>query len=145
MKFNLENSNVQKLCIHTCEPVCLGWGTSGSILAAGNDGRVTFYNDIGKKLQHFDYNKDDKLKEFTCCKISPSGDAIAVGNFNQFFVYLYNARKQNWEFCNKKVDNYYSITALCWKPDGSTLVTGNLLGSVDLFEACLKKTIFKDI
>ena len=145
LKYNLENSNVQKLCIHTCEPICLGWGASGSILAAGNDGRVTFYNDIGKKLQHFDYNKDDKLKEFTCCKISPSGDAIAVGNFNQFFVYLYNARKQNWEFCNKKVDNYYSITALCWKPDGSTLVTGNLLGSVDLFEACLKKTIFKDI
>ena len=106
LKYNLENSNVQKLCIHTCEPICLGWGASGSILAAGNDGRVTFYNDIGKKLQHFDYNKDDKLKEFTCCKISPSGDAIAVGNFNQFFVYLYNARKQNWEFCNKKVDNY---------------------------------------
>ena len=121
------------------------WGVSGSILAAGNDYRVVFYNDIGKKLQNFDYSKDDQLKEFTICRVSPSGDAIAVGNFNKFIVFLYNARKQIWEACVKNIENYYTVTSLCWKPDGSTLVTGNLLGSVDLFEACLKKTIFKEI
>ena len=145
LKYNLENSNVAKLCVHTSVPNCMTWGASGSILVAGNDYKVVFYNDIGKKLQNFDYSNDEKLKEFSSCKVSPSGDAIAVGNFNKFIVFLYNGRKQIWESCVKNIDNYYSITSLCWKPDGSTLVTGNLLGSVDLFEACLKKTVFKDI
>ena len=145
LKFNIENSNVQKLVVHTCVPYCLTCGSSGSILAAGNDYRVVFYNDIGKKLQNFDFSNDEKLKEFSSCKVSNSGDAIAVGNFNQFCVFLYNGRKQVWENCPKNVDGLYTVTALGWKPDGSTLVTGNLSGSVDLFEACLKKTIFKDI
>ena len=145
LKYNLENSNVQKLCVHTSVPYCLTCGSSGSILAAGNDYRVVFYNDIGKRLQNFDFSNDERIKEFSSCRVSNSGDAIAVGNFNQFCVFLYNGRKQVWENCPKFVDGLYSVTALCWKPDGSTLVTGNLSGSVDLFEACLKKTIFKDI
>ena len=145
LKYNTETSNVQKLCIHSSIPSCLGWGASGNILAAGNDYKVTIYNDIGKRLQNFDYSNDEKFKEFSCCKISESGDAIALGNFNSFFVFLYNERKQVWESCVKNVENYYSVTALCWKPDGSTLVTGNINSSVDLFEACLKKSIFKDI
>jgi len=145
LKYNTENSNVQKLCIHTSIPNCLAWGAASNILAAGNDYKVVIYNDVGKKIQNFDYSNDDNLKEFGCGKISDSGDAIALGNFNAFYVYLYNERKQVWESCAKKIENYYSITSLCWKPDGSTLVTGNLINSVDLFEACLSKTIFKDI
>ena len=36
------------------------------------------------------------------------------------------------------------MTALCWKPDGSSLITGSLCGSVDLFEACVKKSVYKE-
>ena len=59
--------------------------------------KVIIYNDIGTRLQTFDYSNDDKLKEFTVCKANPSGDCIAVGNFNKFYVYLYNNRKLQWE------------------------------------------------
>ena len=38
----------------------------------------------------------------------------------------------------------YSVTALCWKPDGSSLITGSLCGSVDIFEACVKKSVYKE-
>ena len=145
LKFNTENSNVQKLCIHSSIPSCLAWGAASNVLAAGNDYRVVIYNDVGKKIQNFDYSNDESLKEFGCCRISDSGDAIALGNFNSFYVFLYNERKQVWESCVKKIENYYSITSLCWKPDGSTLVTGNIINSVDLFEACLSKSVFKDI
>jgi intraflagellar transport protein 172 len=31
------------------------------------------------------------------------------------------------------------VTAVCWKNDGSKLVTGNLCGSVDIYDASLKK------
>jgi intraflagellar transport protein 172 len=146
LKFNIENSNFMKLVVNTCVPYCLAWGNQNSILAAGNDYRVNFYNDIGKKLQNFDYSSnDDKLKEFTVCKVSNSGDAIALGNFNQFYVFLYNGRKQQWEQYQKFVDGLYSITAICWKPDGSALITGSINGTVNSFEACLKKSMFKDI
>lgn len=40
--------------------------------------------------------------------------------------------------CLKHVDNLYSITALSWKPDGSKLCVGNMTGSVDVYDACLK-------
>ncbi len=142
-KFNFENSNLQKLVIHTSIPYCLSWGTD--ILAAGNDYKIVFYNDIGSQLQSFDYSHDEKLKEFTVAKVSPSGDTIAIGNYNKFFVFLYNNRKLVWEEgCVKNMEGMYSVTSLCWKPDGSALVTGNLCGSVDIFEACLKKTVFKE-
>ncbi|MCQ2816330.1 MAG: hypothetical protein MJ252_03590 [archaeon] len=144
-KYNLENSSVQKLINHTCVPTCLAWGAGSSIVCAGNDYKIVFYNDIGKKLQNFDYSNDNALKEFTSCKVSPSGEAIALGNFSKYFVFLYNGRKQIWESCIKPCENYYTVSAICWKPDGSALLTGNLLGSVDLFEACLDKTTFRDI
>jgi intraflagellar transport protein 172 len=94
-KFNIENGNLQKMVIHPSVPYCLGWGND--ILAAGNDYKVVFYNDIGSKIQTFDYTNDDKIKEFTVCKVSPSGDCIAVGNYNRFFVYLFNNKKSQWE------------------------------------------------
>ena len=142
-KFNFENSNLQKLVMHTSIPYCLAWGND--ILAAGNDYKIIFYNDIGSHLQTFDYSHDEKLKEFTVAKVSPSGDTISIGNYNKYFVFLYNNRKLIWEEgCVKNMDGMYSVTSLCWKPDGSALVTGNLCGSVDVFEACLKKTIFKE-
>lgn len=144
-KYNLENFSVQKLCVHSTVPYCIGWGAGGSIIAAGNDYRVTFYNDIGKKTQNLDYSQDEKLKEFSAIQVSPSGEAIALGNFNKFYVFLYNGRKQIWEACIKAIDNYYSVTAICWKPDGSGLITGNLVGNIDLFETCLYKTTFRDI
>jgi intraflagellar transport protein 172 len=31
------------------------------------------------------------------------------------------------------------VTAVCWKNDGSRLVTGNLCGSVDIYDASVKK------
>ena len=31
------------------------------------------------------------------------------------------------------------MTSICWKNDGSKLVTGNLCGSVDVYDASVKK------
>ena len=42
-----------------------------------------------------------------------------------------------------QVDHLYTVTALDWKPDGSRLTLGNLCGSVDLFDACLRRHCYK--
>ena len=63
-----------------------------------------------------------------------------VGNFDRFYVYNFNTKRPQWdEICCKKIENYYSVTAACWKPDGSKLCVGSICGSVDIFEICLKK------
>ena len=43
----------------------------------------------------------------------------------------------------KNIQNYYSVTAACWKNDGSKLVIGNLCGSADLFDVSMKKLRYK--
>lgn len=43
----------------------------------------------------------------------------------------------------KEVPNLYTITSLCWRADGSRLVMGTLCGSVELFDACIKRARYK--
>ena len=43
----------------------------------------------------------------------------------------------------KQIDNYYTVTAMTWKPDGSKLAIGSLCGSVDIFDASMQKIRYK--
>lgn len=38
----------------------------------------------------------------------------------------------------KQVDNFYAVTALSWKPDGSKLCVGGMTGVVDVYDACVR-------
>ena len=139
--FNLETKAKTKIK-HSTIPQALSWGTH--IVAAGNDGKVGFYESSGDNFQRFDYSKDDKVKEFTCASFNPGGNTVVVGNFNRFYVYNYNPKRPQWEeICCKEIDNYYSVTACSWKQDGSKIGIGSLCGSVDCFEVCLKKSSYK--
>lgn len=113
-------------------------------MAAGNDQKVTFYDTYGNVLQRFDYTTEDKVKDFTVASFNPSGDTVVLGNYNRFYVYNLNAKRGQWEeiMC-KSIENYYTVTAVGWKNDGSKLVTGNLCGSVDMYDASLKKIKLK--
>ena len=52
-------------------------------------------------------------------------------------------KKSDWRPVPLQVDHLYTVTALDWKPDGSRLTLGNLCGSVDLFDACLRRHRYK--
>ena len=59
-------------------------------------------------------------------------------------MYNYNQKRPNWdEISCKVIENYYSVTALSWKNDGSKIAFGSLCGSVDIFDVCLKKAKYK--
>lgn len=91
-----------------------------------------------------DYSKDDKVKEFTQAAFNPTGETAIVGNFNRFYVYNYNSKRPQWdEICCKQIENYYSVTAVAFKPDSSKIGFGSLCGSVDVFDVCLKKAKYK--
>lgn len=139
-KYSLDNNSVIKLIMFGSIPYCLTWGRD--ILIAGNDYRVYFFNDSGIKLQHFEYSPND-VREFTVAKCNSSNDCVAIGNYNQFMIYTHNEQANQWEeSCHKYIENYYSITALTWKAEFSCLVIGSLCGSLDVYEPCLKKSVY---
>lgn len=45
---------------------------------------------------------------------------------------------------SKDIQNLYTITALCWKKDGSKLVCGTLCGGVELFDCALRRQTYKN-
>lgn len=131
-----------QLTSHSCVPYALGWGNA--IAAAGNDNRIVFYDQSGKQLQVFDYSGDEGVRDFGSCAFNPSGDTVVFGTFNRFYVISYNSTRKVWEEVGiKQIDNFYSVSALSWKPDGSKLCVGSMTGAVDIYDACVKRHKYK--
>jgi len=141
LTFNIDTKAKSKIQ-HSTVPYALAWGSH--ILAGGNDGKVHFYEQTGDCFQRFDYSKDERVKEFTSAAFNATGETAIVGNFNRFYVYNFNSKRPQWdEICCKQIENYYSVTSVAWKSDGSKIGIGSLCGSVDVFDVCLKKQKYK--
>ncbi|DBA03525.1 TPA: hypothetical protein N0F65_011426 [Lagenidium giganteum] len=131
-----------KIAVHSCVPYALSWGES--IVAAGNDRKVTFYDRDGGVMRTFDYSNDDKCGEFTASTFNPTGDSVVVGNFNSFYVYNFQAKSESWKAVGvKTIENLYSVTTMSWKSDGSRLAIGSVCGALDLYDACVRRFRYK--
>ncbi|KAG2781071.1 Intraflagellar transport protein [Phytophthora cactorum] len=131
-----------KLVVHSCVPYALSWGES--IVAAGNDRRVSFYDKDGAQLRTFDYSSDEKCGEFTCSVFNPTGESVVVGNFDSFYTFNFQPKTESWELVgSKSIPNLYSVTALAWKHDGSRLAVGSVCGALDLYDACVRRYRYK--
>ncbi|ESO08535.1 hypothetical protein HELRODRAFT_74793 [Helobdella robusta] len=135
-----------KVCSHPSPPYALAWG-SNSFLVGGCDRRVFAYTKEGRMLQQFDYNKDRDCdeKEFSCAVCSPSGQSVVIGSYDRLRIYNWSPRKGLWdEGMRKDITNLYTITSMAWKMDGSQVYVGSLCGTVEIFDCCLKKSIYKN-
>ncbi|XP_071116630.1 intraflagellar transport protein 172 homolog isoform X1 [Haliotis cracherodii] len=133
-----------KICTHSCPPYALAF-SQNAVVAAGCDKRIVAYGRDGRSFQHFDYTRDDEEHEFTTAICSPSGQSVVVGSFDRLRVFNWSPRKQMWDEPKlKEIPNLYTITSLCWKKDGSKVTAGTLCGGVELFDCCLKRTIYKN-
>ncbi len=59
-----------------------------SIVVAGNDSQVTFYDEDGGEENTFDHTDREECREFTAAATNPTGDSMVLGNFNSFYVYV---------------------------------------------------------
>lgn len=140
--FDSHERGKQRIIQHSSIPFAVAWG--GSIVVAGNDGRVTFYDEDGGEERTFDHSEDQDCREFTSAVVNPTGDAAVLGNFNSLYVYTRNKDSLDWEQrATTKVENMYSVTVMDWRSDGSKLAVGTLCGVVDLYDVCVKRTMFK--
>ncbi|XP_077366599.1 intraflagellar transport protein 172 homolog [Festucalex cinctus] len=133
-----------KLLTHACPPYALAWGAN-SVVVGGCDKKVVAYNRDGHVLQTFDYSRDRSEREFTVAAGSPSGQSVVLGSFGRLRVFNWAPRRGVWdEAKSKEIANLYTITSLAWKKDGSRLCAGTLCGGVELFDCCLRRTIYKN-
>lgn len=128
---------------HPVPPFALAWAGT-SIIAAGFDRRIIIYDKNGAIQQQFDYSKDPTEKESTVAISNPSGQAVAIGSYDRIRIFNLNLRKNTWEQGPPKtIKNLFTITAMCWKTDGSKLTIGTVCGGVDQFDCCMKRKLFK--
>ena len=141
--FSFDGNGTQgKLAQHPCVPTAIAWGES--IVVAGGDYKVVFYDAAGNTLQFFDHSGDEDLHEFSSASFNPTGDTVVVGSYDRFYTYRLNRQRGLWEeHGSKTVGNMYTVTRMAWKPDGSKLSVGGLCGSVDLYDACIKRIKYK--
>jgi intraflagellar transport protein 172 len=140
--FDSIERGAHRIATHPSVPFALAWGSS--IVIAGNDGMVTFYDEDGGEEHMFDHSDDPNCKEFTAAVTNPTGDAVVLGNFNSLYVYTRNKDTMGWEEKGiTRVENMYSVTALDWKSDGDKVAVGTLCGVVDLYDVCVRRSMYK--
>ncbi|XP_019769911.2 intraflagellar transport protein 172 homolog [Dendroctonus ponderosae] len=133
-----------RAALHSVPPFALAW-PQGHIFAAGCDKRVCIINNIGKTVKTFDYSRDNDEHDFVSAISSPSGQAVTLGSFDRLRTYIWNTRKSIWDETPAKIiKNFYTVTALAWKRDGSKVTCGGFCGAVMMFESVLKRTVWKD-
>ena len=123
---------------HPCAPFALAWGTE-SILAGGCDKKIQVYDRSGKSKQYFDYSRDEKDHEFSVACASPSGQCVIFGTFNRLRIYQWSAKRRIWEEASTKdFQNFYTMTAICWRKDGTRVAVATLPGGLHYFESILR-------
>lgn len=133
-----------KLLVHPCPPYALGWGAN-SVMIGGLDRRIVAYSREGHLLQTFDYSRDPSEREFMSAVSSPSGQSVVFGSYDRLRVFNWAPRRGVWDEAKpKEIPNLYTITSLAWKKDGSRLCAGTLCGGVELFDCCLRRSIYKN-
>jgi intraflagellar transport protein 172 len=103
------------------------------------------YKCIAKtKRKEFDYSGDDEQMDFTSAEFNPAGTSLVLGSFGRLNIFNWSMSKGEWEEAPTKIiENYYTVTSLAWKPDGSRLMAANMCGAVDLFDCCLRRSRYK--
>lgn len=140
--FDTPDRPAHMIARHSCVPFALAWGTS--IAVGGNNNTVVFYDEDGGEEQTFDMSDNPECKEFTVAVANPTGDSVVFGNFNSLYIFTRNKDTMSWEEKTPtKVDNMYSVTAMGWKPDGDKLAVGTLCGFLDLYDICVRRTMYK--
>jgi intraflagellar transport protein 172 len=116
------------LARHPVAPYALAWGAT-AIFAAGADRRAVLYDSAGRVLQQFDHARADCERGATVAAAAPSGMAFVAGSFDRLRVYHYDSRRRLWaEGPVREITNFYSVTALAWRADGSRIVVVRFVG-----------------
>lgn len=99
----------------------------------------------GRQVRTFDYSRDDSEYDFNIASCSSNGQMIAIGSYDKIRIFSWSSRQNSWiEAPHKEIKNFYSVSGLSWRHDGSRLAVGSVCGGIIIFESVLKRTVWHD-
>jgi intraflagellar transport protein 172 len=124
-------------------PEAVAWGES--IVVAGATKKVTFMTNQGAIVQEIDFSGETSIADFTTARFNSTGQTVVLANTDRCVVFSWDSNRRSWKEAPAiEAKNLYTITALDWKPDGSQITTGSLCGSVDTFDACMRRYVYRN-
>ncbi|PIC15412.1 hypothetical protein B9Z55_022396 [Caenorhabditis nigoni] len=140
--YNFSSKTQSKICTLQWPPYNLVFTNHGLVVAT-SDRRVLSYTENGVVQQQFDYN-DQPEKEFSSIVCDPTAQNVVVASYNRLRLFSWSARRGAWdEGAPLEIQNAYSIGALGWKQDGSTIYAGTVCGGVFAVDCCLRRGMLK--
>ncbi len=116
------NGSQGKFAQHGCVPTATAWGES--VVVAGSDYKVVFYDTQGNTLQFFDHSGDENIREFSSASFNPTGETVVVGSYNKFYIYRLNMQRGLWEELSfKNVENLYVLSSPSLPPSSPLLLS----------------------
>ncbi|EFP04115.1 CRE-OSM-1 protein [Caenorhabditis remanei] len=140
--YNFSSRTQSKICTLQVPPYNLVFTNHGLVVATA-DRRVLSYTENGVVQQQFDYN-DQVEKEFSSISCDPTAQNVVVASYDRLRLFSWSARRGAWdEGAPLEIQNAYSIDALGWKMDGSTIYAGTVCGAVFSVDCCLRRGMLK--
>ena len=129
-------------------PRILLWGRS--ICAGRSESVLRFYDENGKEEQILEESLSTdapvQSHNLTVACASPNGESIIVGAFDEFSLCTWDSVEQCWSTkITRSVKNMLNVSALAWKPNGSSVVVGTSAGLLDLYNANYRKFVYKGV
>ncbi len=142
------DSGSVKVAQHSRMINTISWGRS--IFVGGSKGMFSLYNESGKEEiidthNHIEneLSHDHKYNDFNSVSFNASGDCVAIGCFNYFYIFKWNSDKNIWEQQTyEKIDHVLSITVIEWSNDSSTIAIGTSSGFLNLYNVYLRRYIY---
>ena len=141
------DSGSMKVTQHSSMINTIAWGRS--IFVGGAKGMLYSYNETGKEeiINTHGYYADEMISnhksEINSVSFDASGDCVAVGGFNCFYVFKWSPDKNMWEQqIYEKLDHVLSITVIEWSNDSSTIAIGTSSGFLNLYNVYLRRYIY---
>uniref|UniRef100_A0A8R1I6R6 Intraflagellar transport protein 172 homolog n=1 Tax=Caenorhabditis japonica TaxID=281687 RepID=A0A8R1I6R6_CAEJA len=140
--YNFSSRTQSKICTLQVPPYNMVFTNHGLVVATA-DRRVLSYTENGVVQQQFDYN-DQAEKEFSSIICDPTAQNVVVGSYDRLRLFSWSARRGAWdEGAPLEIQNAYTISALGWKQDGSTIYAGTICGALFSVDCCLRRGMLK--
>lgn len=138
---------------HSCPPTQISViQTGGSFLVfccAGSDGRLVIYrvqwnSDANPKSSNLSIQVSQKIdlnEEILAIDYSQVNEVLSVATVSRLLFVKYDQEMLTWQLQGSflEITGCHSLTSVKWTRDGSQLVVGTLVGSVELFQCSWSK------
>ena len=144
---------------HTCPPYCLALVQTNALLCAGPDGRIAIHSIKLDSTHHSQTNvrssepvstktfclnwiqNIDMKEDVVAINYSVINEILAVATSSRLTFIKYDQESDSWRLQSSYVEikNTFSLTSVAWTRDGSQLLLGSLLGTLELFQCSWNK------